>query len=385
MFDKKCFSFDGFCILLSILQKIEEVKKTHTHTPLLRFDMAFYQAPTGYQQQQKNQLENPLPSDLEELLQTQEIYAEADFSQSQPAYLEEVAAAATTPTTTTTNKLSASKKRGNEDELGLKEYSLVAKRLRLLEQNQLQTIGNWQPLSESEPGEVFVVDGCEEKTSAYGKMGLLKCRPLKGESGKRVICPPRFLDDSLYPCVMVYLGMVEMLTNKGKNGHKSGVRTQPKTTASKSKQSQQQQQMCHALRRYGGLNDVFASDAEMVSKANELRQMSVEELREKLEIKRLRCFPPGAVLVYFGYRTLPSTFNDGGEGVSHVVSYQTVADNTQQTGEVYIPERYANALKKGSSGVFVYKGLKTSKNSGAEYYDLEFMSKEVCAQLMADK
>ena len=94
---------------------------------------------------------------------------------------------------------------------------------------------------------------------------------------------------------------------------------------------------------------------------------------------------PGAVLIYFGYRTLPSAFNDGGNEVSHLVSYQTVADNTQQTGEVYIPERYANALKKGSSGVFVYKGLKTSKNSGAEYYDLELMSKEVCAQLMADK
>ena len=53
-----------------------------------------------------------------------------------------------------------------------------------------------------------------------------------------------------------------------------------------------QQQMWHALRRYGGLNDVFSSDAEMEAKATELRQMPVEELRKKFEISRLKDFPP---------------------------------------------------------------------------------------------
>ena len=49
--------------------------------------------------------------------------------------------------------------------------------------------------------------------------------------------------------------------------------------------------MCHALRRYGGLNDVFSSDAEMEAKATELRQMPVEELRKRFEISRLKDFP----------------------------------------------------------------------------------------------
>ena len=188
--------------------------------------MAFYQAPTSYQQQQhqqqQQQTNNVLPpvEDIVDFLQT---YPEVDFPKSQPAYLEEVT------TTTTTTKPTAGNKRARDDELGLKEYAVVAKKLRRLEQHQLQTIGDWQRLADCKPGEVFVVDSCEEKMSAYGKMSLLKCRPLvKGESGKRVICPARFLDASLYPCVMVYLGMVEMASNKGKNGEGSGAKTQPK-------------------------------------------------------------------------------------------------------------------------------------------------------------
>ena len=56
-------------------------------------------------------------------------------------------------------------------------------------------------------------------------------------------------------------------------------------------------------------------------------------------------------------------------------------DNAQQTGEVYIPDRYANALKGKSSGVLVYKGLKTSVNTGGQFYDLEFVSEKECARV----
>ena len=304
-------------------------------------------------------------------------YPEVDFPQSQHAYLEEVT------TTTTTANPAAGDKRARNDNFGLKDYTVVAKKLRRLEQHQLQTIGDWQRLADCEPGEVFVVDGCEEKMSAYGKMSLLNCRPLaKGESKKQVICPARFLEPSLYPCVMVYLGMVEMTGgDKGKSGESTGAKSQQKKSVPKSKRHQQQQ-MCHALRRYGGLNDVFSSDEEMVTKAGELRRMTVEELRKEVEISRLRDFPPGTVMVYFGHRKLPSTFDNGEKKVCHVVGYQTVIDNAQRTGEVYIPDRYANALKERSSGVLVYKGLKTSVNTGVEFYDLEFVSEKECARVI---
>ena len=66
-------------------------------------------------------------------------------------------------------------------------------------------------------------------------------------------------------------------------------------------------------------------------------------------------------------------------------SYPPLIDNAQQTGEVYIPDRYANALKERSSGVFVYKGLKTSANAGMQFYDLEFVSKKECTKVIADE
>ena len=83
--------------------------------------MAFYQAPTSYQQQQhrqQQQTDNVLPpvEDIVDFLQT---YPEVDFPQSQPAYLKEV--------TTTTTKPTAGNKRARDDELGLKEYAVVAK------------------------------------------------------------------------------------------------------------------------------------------------------------------------------------------------------------------------------------------------------------------
>ena len=129
-------------------------------------------------------------------------------------------------------------------------------------------------------------------------MSLLKCRSSRLGTSKQVICSAMFLDTFLSPCIMVYLGMVEMTAIKGGNGTDSNSKkTQQKKSAAKSKQHQQQ--MCHALRQYGGLSNVFTSDKEIVDKADELRQMSVEELCKRLEIRRLRDFPAGTVMVYY--------------------------------------------------------------------------------------
>ena len=174
-----------------------------------------------------------------------------------------------------------------------------------------------------------------------------------------------------------------MLTAKSGNGTDSNSKkTRQKKSPTKLKQHQQQ--MCHALRRYGGLNDVFASEKEMVDKADELRQMSVEELCKRFEIRRLRDFPAGTVMVYYGHKKLPSTFDNGASGASHVVSYQTEVNSKQQTGEVYMPERHAKTLEERPTGVVVYKGLKTNSN-GVDFYDLEFITDQECAQLIANE
>ena len=142
--------------------------------------------------------------------------------------------------------------------------------------------------------------------------------------------------------------------------------------------------MCHALRRYGGLSDVFANEKEMLTKANELRQMSVEDLRKALEIRRLRDFPAGTVLVYFEHRKVASAFDNSNTGFSHVVGYQAVVNNVQQTGEVYVPERYVKTLEKRPKGVAVYKGIKYAA-SGTEFYDLEFIDNEECKRLISNE
>ena len=354
---------------------------------LLSLDMASYWAPTSYKQQQQQQQqlqqqqqsESALPAEIEEFLQTQQIYPEPDFPQSQPASFEDV----TTTTATTATKPAGAKKREREEKLGLADYAAVSKKLRRLSQSQLQTIGDWQPLANCKHGEVLVVDSCEEKQSAYGKMSLLQCKPTTPEdSGKRIICPARFLDASLYPCIMIYFGMVEMLTSKTKDGvgsDNNGKKAQQKKGTAKSKQPQ----LCHALRRYGGLSDVFANEEEMVAKANELRQMSIEDLRKTVEVKRLRDFPAGTVLVYFGHRKVASTFSNSC-GFSHVVGYQAVVNGKHQTGEVYVPERHVKTLEERPVGVAVYKGIKHN-TSGAEFYDLEFIADDECKRLIGDK
>ena len=89
-------------------------------------------------------------------------------------------------------------------------------------------------------------------------------------------------------------------------------------------------------------------------------------------------------MVYYGHRKLPSTFDNGTSRASHVVNYQTVVNGKQQTGEVYMPERHAKTLEERPTGVVVYKGLKTN-SSGVDFYDLEFITDQECAQLIANE
>ena len=175
-----------------------------------------------------------------------------------------------------------------------------------------------------------------------------------------------------------------MLTSKNKKGvdgdnGSSGKKAQQKKSGAKPRQHQPL--MYHALRRYGGLNDVFVNKEAMLAKANELRQMSVEDLRKTVKIKRLRDFPAGTVLVYFEHRKVASTFDNGGTGFSHVVGYQVVVNNAYQTGEVYVPERYVKTLEERPAGVAMYKGIKYNA-SGAEFYNLEFINNKECKRLV---
>ena len=66
--------------------------------------MAPYWAPTSYKEQQKlqkqqQQSESVVSADIEDFLQTQQVYPEPAYPQSQPAYFEDVTAVTTTTTT----------------------------------------------------------------------------------------------------------------------------------------------------------------------------------------------------------------------------------------------------------------------------------------------
>ena len=136
--------------------------------------MASYWAPTNYKEQEKQerqqqQSDSVLPADVEDFLQTQQICPEPAYLQSQPAYFEDVTTTTTTTTTATTTNAASGKKRSREDKLGLKDYTAVSKKLRQLGQSELLTIGEWQTLANCKPGEVFVVDSCEEKSQLTEK------------------------------------------------------------------------------------------------------------------------------------------------------------------------------------------------------------------------
>ena len=66
--------------------------------------MASYWAPTSYKKQQKlqkqeQQSESMISADIEDFLETQQVYPEPAYPQSQPGYFEDVTAVTTTTTT----------------------------------------------------------------------------------------------------------------------------------------------------------------------------------------------------------------------------------------------------------------------------------------------
>ena len=96
--------------------------------------------------------------------------------------------------------------------------------------------------------------------------------------------------------------------------------------------------------------------------------------------KRLSCWHRFGV---FYHRKVATTFSNGSAELSQIISYQAVVNDAQQTGEVYVPERYAKTLDKRPAGVAVYKGVKYSA-SGVEFCDLEFTADEECKRLIND-
>ena len=192
------------------------------------------------------------------------------------------------------------------------------------------------PLHEVVEGTVLEVLDCETKPSPFGPMTVLRCIDAdEGREEKRIMAPDRFGDRTQYPGILVYLGKCVTKTKKGK--------TQP----------------VHMLRRYGGVGDVFVSNVDMKVKAADLRARTLESLRALFSVKTFREMLVGAVLVYDTPRTHQSLrASTGNTEASWVVSFTTTVNDREESGEVYIPTRYAERLQQEPSGIIIYGAMR---------------------------
>ena len=201
---------------------------------------------------------------------------------------------------------------------------------------------------------------CEAKESIHGTMAVLSCIGRNGLR-RKLIAPERFADESLYPCLMVYLAKAECKSKKGA------------------------MHTAHRLRRYGGVGDTYSSLEAMSEKARQLREMPLPSLEQLFNIKRLRDFEAPHIFVYSEPRkqSVVSRGNDCSADAGEeqtidawVVVYETTTPDGQDgSGEVFVPSRYAERLQENPLGIMIYRGIETSKN-GREYYDVAFLSSE---------
>jgi hypothetical protein len=246
-------------------------------------------------------------------------------------------------------------KRGN-GESSVTELRKLCGKLRKLEPEKLQSLCKYVPLKEVATGTVLEVLGCESAQSVHGEMAILECIVDETRVVKKIMAPTRFLDETMYPCVMVYFGKGQQKTKKG------GV------------------QSVHLLRRYGGLGDTFTNHEEMHQQVTAMRNMLYEELERLFVIRSLKEFTPDTVLLYTSPRTVQFHVKEAGrDAVAWVVSFETTIEDKAISGEVYIPTRYADRLQEQSQGVIVYRGIMKSKSTGHDYYAMEVLSAEEAA------
>jgi len=223
-------------------------------------------------------------------------------------------------------------------------------------------------LSDLTPGTVLEVSSGEMVQTTYGKSLLVRASYLDvKKGGKRVTVkihiPPRFAADrregrqntdkveKITARVMVYLG--RKIGGEGKHD-------------------------------YCSVETVTPPSGTTVRKlADDLRKKTLSELEEHFKVSSLSSLPAGSVLVITELREMKFSSKSGVEDgedrkmQSGIATYETIADGKNKCGEVFLPARYTNELRDCLPGVLVYKGRKSAKSGGREFFDCVVLDKAV--------
>ena len=99
--------------------------------------------------------------------------------------------------------------------------------------------------------------------------------------------------------------------------------------------------------------------------ADGLRGLSKEALEDAMVVITLTAIPPDSVCVYHSVTTQKSFGNDAERQT--VVRFETEVGGRRRGGRVLMPKHVESELS--DAGVFVYRGLKTSRE-GRKYHDI---------------
>ena len=201
---------------------------------------------------------------------------------------------------------------------------------------------------------VFVITKAQIRETVNGSMGLLEYsqRDAKGESTGILMAPKRFMDSSpdtlTTPYIVVYRGKKET----------SGVVN-----------------WFYDIRLVV-LSATDKKDAE--SRATAIRRMSKIQRDAYFYVRSLTSFETGSVVVYTSLRMHHFVNNT----MACVATYKTESQRGKEEGEVFVPDRYKDAMLSSMPGIFVYKGLRNSKKTGAHpYHDINVLKPETISGL----
>ena len=232
-------------------------------------------------------------------------------------------------------------------------YRGLARAIRRLPADDLMTIQRFTPLKELKVGSVIVSQKFEEKPSAFGRMIVVHGESDNNQKSTSVIIPERFVTQ-------------EMLTEKGKYR----VLVYLGMSASKKNPSHS----CHLLYQHGVTH---AIEAHARVEASLLRSFDLENLKRQFETRSLKEFSPNTVFVYSSVRHAKITTSRGEETALVVHFERELESGGTETGEVFIPARYADTLEHHPEGVLLYRGVKPHKSDPSKsYFDVCFPSTE---------
>ena len=202
---------------------------------------------------------------------------------------------------------------------------------------------------------VFVITKAEIKDTVNGSMGLLEYsqRDAKGEYNTGMLmAPKRFMDSSpdtlSTPYIVVYRGKKE---TPGIVNWFYDVRLVVLSAEEK-------------------------KDAE--SKATAIRRMSKTQRDAYFYVRSLTSFEVGSVVVYTSLRMHHFVNNT----MACVVTYKTESRRGKEEGEVFVPERYKDMMLRSMPGIFIYRGFRDNKKTGAHpYHDINVLKPETITGL----